>query len=206
MQPCDRMSKWRKHVTSPDYVEPPQDGQEIVKALGSRGSNLIEVELASGEQTLCLLPAKFNKKLWVKRGGFLIVALGDVAATESVSGTIVHVLYEADVRRLKAMPSVWPPAFDSPSPTLADSEDTGVNLDSLQAALPEADRSRDDLPRHNSATLKDHPGSGDLSCRSSQCSAYSESDSDLPPLRPNKNRPIREYEYTDDETSSDDGT
>lgn len=65
------------------------------------------MELASGEQTLCLLPAKFNKKLWVKRGGFLIVALGNVDATESVTGTIIHVLYEADVRRLKAMPSVW---------------------------------------------------------------------------------------------------
>lgn len=81
----------------------------------------------------------------------------------------------------------------------------GVNLDSLQAALPEADRSRDDSPRHDSATLEGHNAGSDLSCRSSQCSAYSESDSDLPPLRPNKNRPIREFEYTDDETSSDDG-
>jgi hypothetical protein len=54
-----------------------------------------------------LLPAKFNKKLWVKRGGFLIVALGDAGGTQSVKGTIVHVLYEDDVRRLKSMPDVW---------------------------------------------------------------------------------------------------
>jgi hypothetical protein len=32
---------------------------------------------------------------------------------------------------------------------------------------------------------------------------YSSSDENLPPLQPNNNRPIREYTYSDDETSSE---
>ena len=32
---------------------------------------------------------------------------------------------------------------------------------------------------------------------------YSSSDEDLPPLQPNNNRPIREYTYSDDDTSSE---
>ena len=36
-------SKWRKHVTQAERPGPPADGQQIVQALGSRGSNLIEV-------------------------------------------------------------------------------------------------------------------------------------------------------------------
>ena len=63
-----------------------------------------------------MLPAKFNKKLWVKRGGFLVVEHGDVDAEESVTGIIVSVLYEADVRHLKGLPGVWraaaPPRAD----------------------------------------------------------------------------------------------
>lgn len=196
-----KIKQWRKHVTAPDYVEAPHDGQQIVQALGSRGSNLIEVELASGEHTLCLLPARFNKKLWVKRGGFLIVSIGDVDDTESVTGTIVHVLYEADVRRLKSMTNVWPAAFSKPLPT--NRGDAGVSLESLQAALPEVDRICDKLQPICSATSDLDAGS-ELSCESCHRSVYSESDSDLPPLEPNENRPIREYEYTDDETSSDD--
>ncbi len=54
-----------------------------------------------------MLPAKFNKKLWVKRGGFLVVEHGDVDSGECVTGIIVSVLYEADVRHLKALPGVW---------------------------------------------------------------------------------------------------
>lgn len=40
------MSKWRKHVTqASEHVGPPGEGQQIVQAIGSRGSNLIEASL-----------------------------------------------------------------------------------------------------------------------------------------------------------------
>lgn len=38
----------------------------------------LQVKLPDGQQTLCVLPSKFNKKLWVKRGGFLIIEHGEV--------------------------------------------------------------------------------------------------------------------------------
>jgi hypothetical protein len=64
------------------------------------------VQFASGRNTLCLLPAKFPKKLWVKVGTFLIVE--DVEDADSrVTGQIVHVLYEEHVKQLKKMPGVW---------------------------------------------------------------------------------------------------
>ena len=62
-----------------------------------------------GKSTLVLLPAKFNKKLWVRRGGFVIIDEVDAEATgdNRVTGTIVSVLFDADVRQLKKLPGVW---------------------------------------------------------------------------------------------------
>jgi translation initiation factor IF-1 len=67
----------------------------------------VQVKLPSGEQTLCVLPNKFNKKLWIKRGGYLIVQHGDVDPQHSVTGTITSVLYEQDIRHLKSLKGVW---------------------------------------------------------------------------------------------------
>ncbi len=199
-----------KHVLTAalqDEVAPPGPGQVVVKALGSRGGNLIEVqererereranweraaaagsgsgqrrpdprtprppsltnshtptlslpppqvERPDGSTFFAVLPARFHKRLWVKRGGFLIVDAPDgtagcgeaegeaeaeagapapapapaaAAAAAStakgpgkVAGVIAAVLYEPDVRRLKAMPGVWPPEFGE-----AEAERAGV--------------------------------------------------------------------------------
>lgn len=69
-----------------------------------------QVEYPDGQQTLCIIPAKFNKKLWVRRGGYLIIddsieALEDESSR--VTGTIVQVLYDDHVKELKRMPGVW---------------------------------------------------------------------------------------------------
>jgi translation initiation factor IF-1 len=65
------------------------------------------VKLPSGKQTLCVLPNKFNKKLWIKRGGYLIIQHGDVDLQHSVTGTITAVLYDQDIRHLKSLQGVW---------------------------------------------------------------------------------------------------
>ncbi len=44
------MSKWRKHVMAGGYVKPPEDGQQIVQAVGSRGSNQMEASAAAPPQ------------------------------------------------------------------------------------------------------------------------------------------------------------
>lgn len=127
------MSRSRKHVTMEldEHVQPPGPAQSLVRALGSRGSNLIavssknyqalsihagrepflcpsQVEFPDGRQTLVLMPAKFNKKLWVKRGGYLLVEDSPAAGDDSkITGTIVSVLYDDHIKQLSKMPGVW---------------------------------------------------------------------------------------------------
>jgi hypothetical protein len=66
------MSHSRKHVVTGslhDYPVP-EGEQEIVRVTEMRGSNIVEVVRPSGEKILCLMPAKFKKTLWIKRGTY----------------------------------------------------------------------------------------------------------------------------------------
>lgn len=66
----------------------------------------LQVEFPEGRKTLCLLPAKFHKKLWINRGTFLIVE--DFEDAESrVTGQIINVLYDDHVKQLKKYDGVW---------------------------------------------------------------------------------------------------
>ncbi len=65
-----------------------------------------QVEYPDGRTTLCLLPSKFHKKFWIKRGTFLIIEAAE-GVEDRISGQIVGVLYEAHVKRLKRMEGVW---------------------------------------------------------------------------------------------------
>ena len=67
----------------------------------------LQAETADGRDLLCFLPAKFNKKLWIKRGGFVVVEEGDTDTNDKVTATIVKVLYEQDVKALKKLAGVW---------------------------------------------------------------------------------------------------
>ena len=69
-----------------------------------------QVEHPQGKRALVMLPAKYNKKLWLLRGGFLIVDVCDAAAAghAGVTGTVAAVLYEAHVKQLRRMGGgVW---------------------------------------------------------------------------------------------------
>ena len=68
-----------------------------------------QVEFPDGRSTLCLLPAKFHKKLWVKNGNYLIVEDAPEAAGEGsrVTGQILAVLFADHVKQLKRMEGVW---------------------------------------------------------------------------------------------------
>ncbi|CAM6101227.1 unnamed protein product [Calypogeia fissa] len=92
----------------------PQPGESLMRVVSLRGSNLIEVEDSHGVKTLCMLPAKFRKSLWIKTGNYVLVEEGDrekaADAGNKVTGTIVQVLYEEHVRALRTT-SFWPPSF-----------------------------------------------------------------------------------------------
>ncbi len=82
---------------------------------------LLQVEYPDKRTTLCLLPAKFHKKLWIKKGNYLYVeSLEDAEDTDSrVTGQIVRVLFGDDVKQLKKMEGVWYAAAAARQPASA---------------------------------------------------------------------------------------
>ncbi|RDX82566.1 putative RNA-binding protein EIF1AD [Mucuna pruriens] len=98
-----------KHITL-------QDGQSIMQVVSLRGSNLIEVMDASGNQSLALFPAKFQKSMWIKRGSFVVVdESGKEKALESgskVACLVSQVLFFEQVRELQKS-AEWPEKFKS---------------------------------------------------------------------------------------------
>ena len=70
MSGSGRKSSYRKTVTDQVlYGDPePKDDEEIVKVKALRGSNLFQVECASGALGVAMLPQKYRKLIWIKRG------------------------------------------------------------------------------------------------------------------------------------------
>ncbi|XP_058786632.1 uncharacterized protein LOC131661198 [Vicia villosa] len=96
-----------KHVTL-------GDGQCIMQVVSLRGSNLIEVMDATGEKSLALFPAKFQKSMWIKRGNFVVVdESGKKEALESGSkvGCIVSQVLFYDQLRVLKKSAEWPEIF-----------------------------------------------------------------------------------------------
>ncbi|KAI5062969.1 hypothetical protein GOP47_0021516 [Adiantum capillus-veneris] len=106
-----------------------QPGQTIRRVISLRGSNIIEVEDEGNATTLCLLPAKFNKILWIRKGSFVVVEEGDreraLESGNKVTGIICQVLFEEQIRSLKKS-LTWPTCFED-SKTRPHSQREGNN-------------------------------------------------------------------------------
>lgn len=94
-----RRSHYRKHLTDSvlnDFPEPQPPHERIAQIIGSRGGNFFDISVSfsnsneEGSNTktnattttknrLALLPTKFRKLVWVKRGDYVIVHCGDDA-------------------------------------------------------------------------------------------------------------------------------
>lgn len=143
----------RNHVIKSalqEYAEPPGEGECICKALGSRGSNKIDVELPDGHTALVILPARFHKKIWIRKGSFVIVKAvrDDVEGDERFfTGEIVRVLLRDDVKYLKTLKKegggdVWPSRFGA-------SDDICSVFQELEVGeTDEESTSDDELPPH----------------------------------------------------------
>ena len=57
----------------------PSASQQVVVVTGIPGGNLLQVQSADGRSFLCRVPAKFRNRVWVLKGGYLIV---EMACTE----------------------------------------------------------------------------------------------------------------------------
>ncbi|TDH64914.1 uncharacterized protein CCR75_000620 [Bremia lactucae] len=130
MSGSGRKSAYRKGVTKRVlYGDPePQENQIIVRVTGMRGTNLFEVVDAVGVESVTMLPTKFRKLIWVKRGDFLIVGEGDGGEATTATGKkgavtsiVEHILYKDQIQNLKRK-ELWPVAFDDVSVGLADSQ------------------------------------------------------------------------------------
>jgi translation initiation factor IF-1 len=94
-----------KHVNSiVSSLPEPSETQAIVVVTGIPGGNLLQVEDAERRAFLCRLPAKFRNRMWVLKGGHLIVdmaqgdedgeAAGKVQATLLVAPQLIAYISE----------------------------------------------------------------------------------------------------------------
>ena len=83
----------------------------IAKVVATRGSNQFDVLVSSHETTpqLAILPSKFHKLIWVKRGDYCIVETGEETqdTNSGVRFIITHILYKDQIKHLKAK-KLWP--------------------------------------------------------------------------------------------------
>lgn len=194
-----------------EYPEKPTENQCICKANGSRGSNIIEVEKPDGEKTLCLLPAKFRRAIWIRRGSFVIVDTihEDEANKNAITGQIVRVLLRDDVKYLQSMDGVWPERFrEGNAGLVAAMEKLEVREDGVNGWGEEC-HDGDRWVNDNGDALAQSSLDNDEHCERSRHgsdtdgSSSSDEEDGLPPLERIENRRI--VCYSDDSDSEEDG-
>eukprot|EP01025_Chloroclados_australasicus_P017181 TRINITY_DN18744_c2_g1_i2.p2 TRINITY_DN18744_c2_g1~~TRINITY_DN18744_c2_g1_i2.p2 ORF type:complete len:171 (-),score=30.02 TRINITY_DN18744_c2_g1_i2:355-846(-) len=111
------MSTRRRHLLhqkQQHVVQVPSEDQKIVQAISTQGGNVVEVAYPDGSKSFCLLPTRFNKTFWIRRGGYLIISELDEQEQggNKIRGMVESVLYDQDIKQLKKMDGIWPPEFD----------------------------------------------------------------------------------------------
>jgi probable RNA-binding protein EIF1AD len=197
-------------VSLTDYPIP-SEKELIVQVVAPQGSNQLEVRTADGATALALLPTKYRRLVWVKRGDFLICSQSDTeyetaaGAAGRVRFIVEHVLYPEQVSYLHTA-GHWPAGFatgstetdpvtshsagssdgDAASAAVSVSAAASTGVASSSAAFPCAD-------------LPSAAGDGDHD---------DDSDSGLPAMWQNTNRRQRRAATEsddDDEEDEDDG-
>jgi probable RNA-binding protein EIF1AD len=117
-----RRTHYRKHLTDAvlNDLPEPKDHERIAKVVATRGGNQFDILLSTTaldeDRTpqLALLPTKFHKLVWVKRGDYVIVQTGGKADGEQddddekgIRFIISHILYKDQVKHLQ-IKGLWP--------------------------------------------------------------------------------------------------
>ena len=136
------------------------------------------MEKPDASQTLCRIPSKFSKILWVRAGSFIVAHFEDdaEASDAKVTGELMRVLYADQIKEMKKRPGVWPERF----------EDANAAADRLGDMSIAGDGDGDD---------GDGDGDGDGG-------EYSSDDS-LPPIAVNRNRRPVQIDSGSDSSDSD---
>jgi probable RNA-binding protein EIF1AD len=116
------MSRSRKHITTQlinSYPEP-RPTESIVRVVSTRGTNQVEVEYPNKEKILVMMPSKFKKLVWTKKGDYLIIATDRSEHNRGkIKGIIEHVLLPHQIKHLKRI-GVWPIEFVEKTPEIRD--------------------------------------------------------------------------------------
>ena len=113
-----RRTSYRKTVTDDVLYGVPElpEGHRVAVLLRSHGGNLLEVRTDAGDEGIALLPTKYRKLIWIKRGDYLVVseATGAIHTAGGGQGTvrflIEAVLYPDAIKALQRL-GKWPAAF-----------------------------------------------------------------------------------------------
>ena len=65
---------WAQECPVPDH----DNGETIVRVLNVTSGSRVEIERRDGSRGSCILPSKYNKRVWLKRGGFVIVKVSQL--------------------------------------------------------------------------------------------------------------------------------
>lgn len=116
MSGSGRKSHYRKSVTE-EFLNGfplPENGDEIGLVINSRGTNIFELEMRNGNIELAMLPNKFKKLIWIKRGDYLIVSSAEVDDDWGDDCKVKHmikcILNDKKIAHIKAN-SLWPSEF-----------------------------------------------------------------------------------------------
>lgn len=106
MSGAKRGSSYRKGVVEQTMKSfpVPEAGEEVVRVVTMRGGNIVEIVDSSKREGLALLPTKFRRLIWIKRGDYLIVSSG---GDDKVSFIVRSVLYPKQIKHLKDE-KLWP--------------------------------------------------------------------------------------------------
>jgi hypothetical protein len=120
------MSRSRKHITSQLITTNPEPTahQSIVRVVGTRGTNQVEVEFPNEERVLVMMPTRFQKLVWTKKNDFLIITTDRSDQNRGkFKGIIEHILLPAHIKHLRKIDK-WPKEFDQSPGSKKDEEET----------------------------------------------------------------------------------
>lgn len=121
-------------LTPPDELK---DSQSIARIMGAAGNNLYNVELPGSKTLLVELDARFRSKIWLKRGGFVLVDTATLADRDNkIDGEIINVVRDERTWR-KA--HFWPQAFAKKSVVSTESDDDEEEEESIVGKMPPSD-------------------------------------------------------------------
>lgn len=134
----------RKHVlleVLQDDYSSPNENQQIVRVLNSRGNNLHEVQATDKSVFLVSMPTKFRRNVWVKRGDYVLVE--PIPEGDKVKAEIIRILTNKHIKYFKEE-NVWPEEFTVEDKSKSSEDNLFVNTNKPEFSDPSDTSSSED--------------------------------------------------------------